>query len=267
MQDFTLNDGRTMPRLGLGTYQIPDAQAAAVVRDGLDAGYRLVDTAALYHNERGVGEALATRGDAFVTTKLWNDRHGQAEAALEESLALLGLDAVDLYLIHWPAPTQDRYVQAWEALVRLREAGLARSIGVSNFEPEHLDRVAQATGVTPAVNQVELHPRFQQRELRAYHDAHGIVTQSWSPLGQGGDLLHEPAIVRVAGKHGATAAQVVIAWHLARGFSVIPKSADPGRLRENLAAQELALDEEDLAAIDALDRADGRIGPHPRDLD
>lgn len=267
MQDFTLNDGRSMPRLGLGTWQIPDAQVAAVVRDGLDVGYRLVDTAALYHNERGVGEALAEAEDAFVTTKLWNDRHGQAAAALEESLALLGLDAVDLYLIHWPAPEQDRYVEAWEALVAAREAGLARSIGVSNFLAEHLERVAEATGVVPAVNQVELHPYFQQRELRAYHDAHGIVTQSWSPLGQGGDLLREPAIMQVAEKHRASPAQVVIAWHLAHGLSVLPKSADPGRLRENFGGQELKLDGDDLAAIDALDRADGRIGPDPRTLD
>lgn len=266
MQDFTLNDGRSMPRLGLGTWRIPDSQVAAVVREGLDVGYRLIDTAALYHNERGVGEGLG--GDeAFVTTKLWNDRHGDAGAALEESLALLGLDAVDLYLIHWPAPAQDRYVEAWEALVAARERGLARSIGVSNFLPEHLDRVAEATGVVPAVNQVELHPYLQQRELRAFHDARGIVTQSWSPLGQGAELLREPAIVRAAEKQGTTAAQVVIAWHLAHGLSLIPKSADPGRLRENLAAQELTLDAEDLGAIDALDRADGRIGPDPRTLD
>lgn len=271
MDDFTLNDGRTMPRLGLGTYQIPDSQVAAVVRHGLDLGYRLVDTAALYHNERGVGEGLGDdasgEGGAFVTTKLWNDRHGDAGAALEESLALLGLDAVDLYLIHWPAPGQDRYLRAWQTLVELRGRGLARSIGVSNFEPEHLDRIIDATGVTPAVNQIELHPRLQQRALRDYHRERGIVTQSWSPLGQGGDLLRDPAIGRVAERHGATPAQAVIAWHLHHGLSVIPKSADPGRLAENFGALDLRLDEEDLAAIDALDAADGRIGPHPRDLD
>lgn len=253
-----------MPRLGLGTYQIPDGQAPSVVRDGLDAGYRLIDTAAIYGNERGVGEGLRNADGAFVTTKLWNDRHGDAAAALDESLALLGLDAVDLYLIHWPGPEGETYLTAWEALVRLREAGKARSIGVSNFEAGQLDRVIEATGVTPAVNQVELHPRFQQRELRAYHDAHGIVTQSWSPLGQGGDLLREPAIVRVAQKHGVGVGQAVIAWHLAHGLSAVPKSADPGRMRENLASQELTLDPEDMAAIDALDSPDGRIGPDPR---
>ena len=263
LRDFGLNDGRAMPRLGLGTWQIPDAQASSVVRRGLDLGYRLVDTAALYHNEAGVGSAVV-EGDAFLTTKLWNDRHGDAPAALEESLSLLGTDAVDLYLIHWPAPEQDRYVEAWEALVALRERGLARSIGVSNFEAEHIERVVAATGVTPAVNQVELHPRFQQRELRAYHDGHGIVTQSWSPLGQGGDILRDPAVARVADKHGRSAAQVIIAWHLARGLSVIPKAADPGHLADNYAALEVSLDEEDLAAIDALDGPDGRIGPDPR---
>jgi 2,5-diketo-D-gluconate reductase A len=267
MADMQLNDGRAMPALGLGTYQIPDAQAAAVVRHGLDVGYRLIDTAALYHNERGVGEALARAEDAFVTTKLWNDRHDKAEAALEESLALLGLDAVDLYLIHWPAPEQDRYVEAWEALIALRERGLTGSIGVSNFEPEHLDRIVEATGVTPAVNQIELHPRFQQRELRAYHEAHGIVTQSWSPLGQGGDILQDPTVLRVAEKHGATAGQAIIAWHLALGLSVIPKSADPDRLAQNFGALELELDQEDLAAFEALDSADGRIGPDPRSFD
>lgn len=255
-----------MPRLGLGTWRVPDSQAASVVRLGLDAGYRLIDTAALYHNERGVGEGLGGAG-AFVTTKLWNDRHGDAPAALEESLALLGLEAVDLYLIHWPAPAQDRYVAAWKTLVTLREQGLARSIGVSNFEPEHLDRIADATGMAPAVNQIELHPRFQQRALRAYHEARGIVTQSWSPLGQGGDLLSTPAVMRVAEKHGRGAAQVVIAWHLHHGLSVIPKAADPVHLKDNFEALDLRLDEEDVAAIDDLDRADGRIGPDPRMFD
>ena len=257
-----LNDGRSMPQLGLGTYQIPDAQAAGVVRQGLDIGYRLVDTAALYHNERGVGEGLRA-ADAFVTTKLWNDRHGDARAALEESLALLGLDAVDLYLIHWPAPDAGRYVEAWEALVRLREAGLARSIGVSNFEPEHFERVIEATGVVPAVNQVELHPRFQQRALRDYHAEHGIVTQSWSPLGQGGDILRDPAVQRVADKYGRSTAQVIIAWHLHHGLSVIPKAADPAHLADNFNATTLTLEPDDVAAIDALDAADGRIGPDP----
>lgn len=262
MDDFQLNDGRTMPRLGFGTYQIPDTQAAGAVRRALDAGVRLIDTAAIYHNERGVGEGMQA-ADAFLTTKLWNDRQGDAQAALDESLALLGRDHVDLYLIHWPSPAQDRYVDAWKALVDLRDAGRTRSIGVSNFLPEHLERIADATGVMPAVNQIELHPRHQRREERAFHEKHGIVTQSWSPLGQGGDLLRDPAIATVAGKHGRSPAQVILAWHLAHGLSVIPKAADPDHLADNIAAVGLVLDADDVAAIDALDRQE-RIGPDPR---
>ena len=262
MTDLTLNDGRTMPQLGMGTYQIPDAQVAAVVRRGLDLGYRLVDTAAIYHNERGVGEGMRD-ADAFLTTKLWNDRHSDARAALEESLALLGVEAVDLYLIHWPAPSDGDHVAAWRSLVALREAGLARSIGVSNFRPSDIDEVVAATGVTPAVNQIELHPFFQQREARAYHEAHGIVTQSWSPIGQGGDILRDPVVARIATERGRSAAQVILAWHLAHGLSVIPKAADPEHLSDNFAALDLALTADELAAIDALDSAEGRIGPDP----
>ncbi|MCP3735547.1 aldo/keto reductase [Sphingomonas sp. RP10(2022)] len=264
MNDLTFNDGRTMPRLGLGTWKLPDSQAPVAVRRALDLGYRLIDTAAIYGNERGVGEGVHGSA-AFVTTKLWNDRQGDPAAALGESLALLGLDAVDLYLIHWPAPGQGEYVEAWKALVDLREAGKTRSIGVSNFLPEHLDAIIEATGVTPALNQIELHPYHQRREERAYHEAHGIVTQSWSPLGQGGALLRESTIVRVAEKHARSAAQVVIAWHLAHGLSVIPKAADPDHLSDNYAALDLTLDDEDVAAIDALDR-DERIGPDPREM-
>jgi len=260
---MTLNDGRTMPQLGMGTYQIPDPQAALIVRRGIDLGFRLVDTAAIYGNERGVGDGLKAT-DAFVTTKLWNDRHEDAEAALDESLALLGLDSVDLYLIHWPVPAEDRYVGGWEAMIRLRDAGKTRSIGVSNFLPEHLERIIDATGVTPAVNQIELHPHFQQRDARAFHDAHGIVTQSWSPIGQGKGVLDEPAIVEIASKHHRSAAQVVIAWHLAHGLSVIPKASSVDHLSDNLAALDLTLGEDDIRAIDALDRADGRLGPDPR---
>ena len=263
--DFTLNDGRAMPRLGMGTWQIPDAHAATVVRKGLDLGFRLVDTAAIYGNERGVGEGL--RGeDVWVTTKLWNDRQADPEAALDESLALLGLDAVDLYLIHWPAPGQGLYVDAWKALVDLREAGKTRSIGVSNFLPEHVDAIVDATGVVPVVNQIELHPRFQQRDLAAYHRERGIVTQSWSPIGQGKDLLQDPAIVRIAEAHGRSTAQVVIAWHLAKGFSVIPKASSPEHLSDNFAALDLTLSDDGVAAIDALDSEDGRLGPDPREM-
>jgi 2,5-diketo-D-gluconate reductase A len=266
MTDLTLNDGRSMPQLGMGTYQIPDSQVAPVVRAGLDLGFRLVDTAALYHNERGVGEGFhggsEADGDAWITTKLWNDRHGDPAVALDESLALLGLDAVDLYLIHWPHPAGEAYVDAWKGLVALRDLGKARSIGVSNFLPEHIDAIVAETGITPAVNQIELHPRFQQRALAAYNQAHGIVTQSWSPLGQG-DVLKDETVRGIAERLGATPAQVVIAWHLAHGFSVIPKAGDLDHLRDNAAAADVRLSDADVAAIDALDDPDGRIGPDP----
>ena len=210
MTQLTLNDGRAMPQLGLGTWQLADDRAGAAVGEALDVGYALVDTAAIYGNERGVGEGVRA-GGAWVTTKLWNDRQGDPAAALDESLARLGLDAVDLYLIHWPSPARGRYVDAGRAPVAAREAGKARSIGVSNFLPEHLDAVIAATGVTPAVNQIELHPRFQQRVARQYHDAHGIITQSWSPIGQGKALLADPALRRIADQHGCSTARVVIA--------------------------------------------------------
>jgi len=265
MQTLTLNDGRTMPQLGMGTYQLPDSQAAMVVRQGIDAGFRLVDTAAVYDTDRGGGRGAAG-ADVFLTTKLWNDRHADPAAALDESLALLGVDAVDLFLIHWPVPGHDRYVDAWKKLIELRDEGKARSIGVSNFLPHHLDRIINATGVTPAVNQIELHPDFQQRAQRAYHDERGIVTQSWSPIGQGKTLLDNGTIVRIASKYSRSPAQVIIAWHLAHGLSVIPKASSPEHLRDNFASQGVVLDEEDMAAIDALDSDDGRIGPHPEEM-
>ena len=262
---MTLNDGRSMPQLGMGTWQLPDAHAASVVRAGLDAGFKLVDTAAFYHNERGVGDGIKG-SDAWLTTKLWNDDQGDPAAALDASLALLGANAVDLYLIHWPVPSKDLYVDAWRALVALREAGKARSIGVSNFLPEHLERIIEATGVTPAVNQIELHPTFQQRELAAWHADHGIVTQSWSPLGQGGALLQDETVAGIAARHDASAARVVIAWHLAKGFGVIPKAGSADHLADNFAAMQLTLTDDEIAAIDALDDPDGRIGPEPTSM-
>lgn len=265
MTDLTLNDGRTMPQLGMGTWQIPDSQAAAVVRKGIDLGFRLIDTAAIYKNERGVGEGL--KGEAvFVTTKLWNDDQGAPEAAMDASLALLGVDSVDLYLMHWPAPGQGQYVDAWREMVRLREAGKTRSIGVSNFLPEHIDAIVNATGVVPVVNQIELHPRFQQRESVAYHQKHNIVTQSWSPIGQGKGLLDEPAIRAIADRLGRSPAQIVIAWHIAKGLSVIPKASSAEHLSDNVAAADVSLSEEDVAVIDAMNSDDGRLGPDPRSM-
>ncbi|MEO6339543.1 MAG: aldo/keto reductase [Caulobacteraceae bacterium] len=264
----TLNDGCVMPQCGLGVWQTPDDHAPAVIRAALDAGYRLVDTAAIYGNERGVGEGLRTsglsRGDVFVTTKLWNDRQGYDSAlqACAESLAKLGLDYLDLYLIHWPVPQQDRYVDSWRALVELQRSGRVRSIGVSNFNAEQIDRLIGETGVTPAVNQIELHPAFQQADLRAAHAARGIATESWSPLGRG-HILAERAIVDIAAKHGKTPAQVIIRWHLDNGLIVIPKSVRKERLHENFAVFDFTLDADDLARMTALDSPAGRTGPDP----
>jgi 2,5-diketo-D-gluconate reductase A len=263
-----LNDGHTMPQFGLGVWQAPNDRVGEAVRAAIAAGYRLVDTAAIYENETGVGEGLrsadAARGDIFLTTKLWNAAQGYDSAlrAFDESLARLRVDYVDLYLIHWPAPRRDLYVDSWRAFVRLRQEGRARSIGVSNFCPEHLDRVVGETGVVPAVNQIELHPRFQQSALRAADTTHGIVTQSWSPLGRG-RLLDDPAIVAIAAKHGRTPAQVIIRWHLDNGLAVIPKSVTPERIRENIDVFAFKLDTDDLATIARLDDPAGRIGPDP----
>ena len=265
---LALNDGRAIPQLGLGVWQIPDGETAAAVLAAIDLGYRSIDAAAIYHNEEGVGEGVRSapvpREELFVTTKVWNERQGHDEAlrAFDESLARLGLDYVDLYLIHWPAPRRDRYVDTWRALVRLREEGRARSIGVSNFTVAHLRRLVDETGVVPAVNQIELHPRFQQGALRAFHAERGIVTESWSPLGQG-KLVGDPTIDTIARKHGRTSAQVIVRWHLDLGLVVIPKSSRPERMRENLDVLDFRLDAEDVARLAALDRPDGRLGFDP----
>lgn len=267
----TLNDGRMVPQLGLGVWQVADHVAAETVRLALDAGYRHVDTASIYGNERGVGEGVRSSGvareDVWITTKLWNDAQGDIESvrgALEASLERLATDHVDLYLIHWPSPARGRFVESWQALVQLREEGLARSIGVSNFHPQHLERAIDATGVVPAINQVELHPWLQQRELRLVHERLDIATEGWSPLGQGGQLLAEPTVVEVAKAHGVSPAQVVLRWHVQHGFVTIPKSQDAGRILENAAVFGFELDPEQFAAIESLDRgAGGRIGPDP----
>lgn len=254
-----------MPLLGFGTWQVADEEAEGLVAKAIAAGYRLIDTAALYGNERGVGDALASAAHPiWITTKVWNSDHGYDATlrAADASLDRLGLEAVDLYLVHWPVPAKDLYVDTWRALIALQRAGKALSIGVSNFNPDHLERIEAETGVLPAVNQIEVHPAFQQAELRQYHEAKGIVTQSWGPLGQG-TLLHEPVIGRIADKHGCTTAQAIIAWHLALELSVIPKSGNAERIRSNFAAAEVRLDEEDMAAFASLDDANGRVGPNP----
>ncbi|WP_055587220.1 aldo/keto reductase [Streptacidiphilus griseoplanus] len=265
---LTLNNGVRIPQVGFGVFQVPDGQTAAVVTAALDAGYRSIDTAAVYGNEKGVGDALAASGlpraELFVTTKLWNDAQGYDStlAAFDASLDRLRLDHVDLYLIHWPTPARDRYLDTWRALEKLLADGRVRAIGVSNFQPAHLTRLMDHSGVVPAVNQIELHPRLQQAELRAFHARHGIVTEAWSPLAQGGALLKDPVIAGIAERHGVTPAQVVLRWHLQLGNVVIPKSVTPERIRANLDLFGFELDGQDLAAVTALDSGD-RIGPDP----
>lgn len=269
--DVQFNDGRSIPQLGLGVFQVDDEVAADVVRTAIDAGYRHVDTAMIYDNELGVAQGIHASGvdadEVYVTTKLWNSDQGaeSVRGACEASLERLGFEAVDLYLIHWPAPHQDRYVESWASLVELREAGLAGSIGVSNFHEPHLRRVIDATGVVPAINQVELHPYHQQRELREVHEELGIATQGWSPLGRGGELLADPVITSIASElDGATPAQVVIRWHLQHGFVTIPKSQTASRIAENFDVFGFTLDDAQMAMIDGLDRGEGgRIGPNP----
>ncbi|MGI5466468.1 aldo/keto reductase [Streptomyces sp. CA-132043] len=268
--NVTLNNGVAMPQLGFGVFQVPDDETTAAVTSALEAGYRSIDTAAVYGNETGVGRALASSGiareDLFVTTKLWNDDQGYDAtlAAFDASLAKLGLDHVDLYLIHWPTPARDRYLDTWRAFEKLLADGRTRAIGVSNFQPAHLRRLLDASGIVPAVNQIELHPGLQQSELRAFHAEHGIATEAWSPLAQGA-LLKDEAITAIAERHGKTPAQVVLRWHLQIGNVVIPKSVTPARIRENLDVFDFALSDADIDAITALDQG-MRTGPDPDTL-
>ncbi|WP_329460035.1 aldo/keto reductase [Streptomyces sp. NBC_01497] len=257
-----------MPQLGFGVWQVPDDEAAAAVGTAIEAGYRSIDTAAIYGNEEGTGKAIAASGIArdelFVTTKLWNSEQGHDTTlkAFDASLERLGLDYVDLYLIHWPAPAQGRYVETYKAFEKILADGRARAIGVSNFLPEHLEVLAAESSVVPAVNQIELHPQFQQAESRAVHASRGIVTEAWSPLGQGKGLLEVPTVAAIAHKHGRTPAQAVLRWHLQLGNVVIPKSVTPSRIRENIDVFGFELDDDDLAAFAALDEG-RRLGGHP----
>ncbi|MFF5157597.1 aldo/keto reductase [Streptomyces sp. NPDC000348] len=260
-----------MPQLGFGVWQVPDAEAETAVTTALEAGYRSIDTAAIYGNEEGTGRALAKSGvpreDLFVTTKLWNSDQGYDSTlrAFDTSLSKLGLEYVDLYLIHWPTPARDRYVDTYKAFEKLLADGRIRAVGVSNFLPEHLDRLIDATSVVPAVNQIELHPHLQQHASREYHAERGIATEAWSPLGSGKGILEIPAIVAIAQKHGRTPAQVVLRWHLQLGNVVIPKSVTPSRIEENIDVFGFSLDAEDLAAISALNE-DRRTGPDPAEF-
>ncbi|MEV1048114.1 aldo/keto reductase [Streptomyces sp. NPDC049916] len=263
----TLNNGVSIPQLGFGVFQVPDDETTAAVTGALEAGYRSVDTAAAYGNEAGVGRALAESGipreELFVTTKLWNTDQGYDAtlAAFDASLAALGLDHVDLYLIHWPVPAHDLYPETWRALERLAAEGRVRAAGVSNFQPAHLRRLLETGTLVPAVNQVELHPGLQQTGLRAFHAEHGIATEAWSPLAQGA-LLTEDALVSIAERHGKTPAQAVLRWHLQLGNIVIPKSVTPERIRQNIDVFDFELSAEEMDAVAALDRG-MRTGPDP----
>ncbi|MFE1046793.1 aldo/keto reductase [Streptomyces olivaceus] len=268
---ITLNNGVEMPQLGFGVWQVPDDEAQTAVAQALEAGYRSIDTAAIYGNEEGTGRAIAASGlarkDLFVTTKLWNSDQGYDSTlqAFDTSLAKLGLDYLDLYLIHWPMPAREKYVDTYKAFEKLLADGRVRAIGVSNFLPDHLERLIGETSVLPAVNQIELHPHLQQHASRELHAEQGIATEAWSPLGSGKGILEIPAIVAIAQKHGRTPAQVVLRWHLQLGNVVIPKSVTPSRIKENIDVFGFSLDTEDLAAISALNE-DRRLGSDPADV-
>ncbi|MEV0173104.1 aldo/keto reductase [Streptomyces sp. NPDC050803] len=267
---LTLNNGVEIPQLGFGVFQVPDAETTAAVTAALEAGYRSIDTAAIYGNEAGVGQALAASGIAreelFVTTKLWNADQGYDATlkAFDASLAKLGLDHVDLYLIHWPTPARDLYRDSWKAIEQLVADGRVRTAGVSNFQPAHLRRLLDGASLVPAVNQIELHPGLQQSELRALHAELGIATEAWSPLAQGAVLAEAP-LTTIAERHGKSPAQIVLRWHLQLGNVVIPKSVTPARIRENIDVFDFSLSDEEMAAIAALDRG-LRTGPDPDTL-
>lgn len=269
--NIELNDGHSIPQLGFGVFQIDPAETERAVRVALEVGYRHIDTAEMYGNERGVGEAIRAsgldRGEVYVTSKLNNSFHEPDEArkAFDRTLSELGVDHVDLFLIHWPLPTlyDGDYVSTWETLEEFRADGRSRSIGVSNFQVEHLERLSAETDTVPAVNQIELHPYFQNREVRSYGEEHGIATEAWSPIAQG-DVLDDTVVTEIAAKLGRTPAQVVLRWHVQRGNIVFPKSVTPERIRENFEIFDFEIEPADLEQIDGLDRGEaGRIGPNP----
>ena len=274
---ISFNDDREMPQLGLGTYKLNDDECIRVVREAIELGYRHFDTATLYKNEEALGTALnqaidagdVTREDLFITSKVWHSHHGaqKAEQAFQESMEKLKLDYLDLYLIHWPWPQGGLYVETFESIARLQGMGQIASIGVANFYEEVLEDLIEKTGITPVLNQVELHPGFTQPELREFHHKHGIVTEAWSPLARG-VVLNNPEIEKIAATHQATEGQVVLAYLMAKGISVIPKSARSERLKENLAAAELELGKDEIAAIDSLEGQEGfgRMFNDPREV-
>lgn len=279
-----LRDGSSIPQLGFGVWQLGEADCVRLVGEALRIGYRSIDTAQLYGNEASVGQALretdVLRSEITITSKLRNGAHRRDDAlrAFDLTMQKLGLEQLDQFLIHWPVPEQDLYVEAWSTLIELQAQGRVRSIGVSNFDPVHIDRIVTASGVLPAVNQIELHPRYQQRGTRAFHQRHGIATESWSPLGPGTDavafwqqsgnprgepVLPDPTILAIAEKHRKSAAQVIIRWHLQQGLILFPKSAKPERIAENFDVFDFALDEQDIGSIAGMDRRGGKVGAQP----
>jgi 2,5-diketo-D-gluconate reductase A len=265
---LSLSDGNEIPQIGFGVFLVPEDETRDAVMSALRAGYRHIDTAAAYGNERAVGRAVTdaglNRSDVFITSKCWNSDQGYdaALAACRNSLERLGSDYLDLYLIHWPTPARDRYVETWRAFEKLQADGLVRSIGVSNFTVAHLRRLMDESGTVPVINQVEMHPWLQQRELRAFHEEHQILSEAWSPIARGGDFLENPVITRIAERHQVSAAQVILRWHLDLGNVIIPKSVNPDRMAANLDLFGIRLDEQDHAAIAALDSGK-RVGPDP----
>jgi 2,5-diketo-D-gluconate reductase A len=267
----TGSDRIAMPQLGFGVWQVPEDEVEAAVGHAIKTGYRSIDTAAAYQNEEGVGRAIAASGvpreELFVTTKLWNNHQGYDTAlkAFDSSVDRLGIEVIDLYLIHWPAPAQDRYVDTWRALLQLREDGRVRAVGVCNFNVDHLQRLHDETGEYPAINQIELHPYLQQGELREFHAAHDIITEAWSPLASGGAVLADDTLREVAARHGVTPAQAILRWHMQLGNVVIPKSVTPSRIEENFGIFGFELDSDDLSSVATLDRGE-RTGPDPAEF-
>ena len=263
-----LNDGNHIPQLGYGVWQVGNDEAISAVSEALKVGYRHIDTAAIYGNEEGTGKAInesgIARSDIYLTTKLWNKEQGYESTlkAFDESLRKLGTEYVDLYLIHWPLPSKDLFMETWRAFIKIKEEGRAKSIGVSNFRTADLERILKESDVVPVLNQIELHPQFQQDELRLFHSKHNIATEAWSPLGQG-TILENPTLKTIAEKHGKSVAQVILRWHIETGNIVIPKSVTPARIKENFEVFDFSLNGTDHDAITKLDKTDGRIGPNP----
>jgi 2,5-diketo-D-gluconate reductase A len=263
-----LNDGNHIPQLGYGVWQVGNDEAISAVSEALKVGYRHIDTAAIYGNEEGTGKAInesgIARGDIYLTTKLWNKEQGYESTlkAFDESLKKLGTDYVDLYLIHWPLPSKDLFMETWRAFIKIKEEGRAKSIGVSNFRTADLERILKESDVVPVLNQIELHPQFQQDELRLFHSKHNIATEAWSPLGQG-TILENATLKTIAEKHGKSVAQVILRWHIETGNIVIPKSVTPARIKENFEVFDFSLNGTDHDEITKLDKTDGRIGPNP----